>query len=143
MRISKPAFALLFVLLFATTASWGQLTGKSTKTNSPYDSRLLIEEPDPALSKSSFKPSAQVQGLKGKDGVVYWLSADKKSITAYKGETTLWASTLASALPKEAVGPLTIKSMAWCDNALFFSIGESAYVELDRQTGKVNQAGTD
>ncbi|WP_019947682.1 hypothetical protein [Hymenobacter aerophilus] len=143
MKTAQSIFALLLVLSLSGTISWAQATGKSAKANSPYDASLLLPEPDPAIGNASFKPSAQVRGLKGEDGIVYWLSADQQSITAYKGQQTLWATNVASALPKSASGPSAIKSMAWCSTALFFSVGESGYVELDRQTGKINQAGTD
>ncbi|WP_143069813.1 hypothetical protein [Hymenobacter actinosclerus] len=142
MKFITSSFVLL-TALFLSTASWAQAPGKALAAGSSYDVRLLIREPDPALGNASFKPSARLRGLQGDDGVVYWLSADRQTITAYQGKKTLWAANVASALPKNAPGPLTVRQMAWCSNALFFSVGESGYVELDRQSGKVNQAGID
>ena len=138
MRI-QPILAALF--LTPTVTAYAQDMSNKTGEKPAYDIRLLVPEPDPAFGNSSFKPSSQARGLRGADGIVYWLSADQQSVSAYQNTKLLWTTNLVAALPPKTTGLLTARSMAWCSNALFFSVGSSGYVELNRQTGKVNQAG--
>lgn len=104
----------------------------------PYDSKLLMLEPEMGMGQANFKPTAQVRGMRGLNGVTLWVTANNQSLAAYKGNQLLWKTDLVAACP-HATGVREIKAVVSQSPVayIFAVVGDHTFVEVDRKSGKV------
>ncbi|SMB90093.1 hypothetical protein SAMN00120144_3277 [Hymenobacter roseosalivarius DSM 11622] len=113
----------------------------------PYDMRLVKQEPPvESLEKEpSFTVLPQVRGMKGLDGIILWVKADRKLLAAYQNDKLLWETNVVDACTHLSgfEGPPIIRMVVSQSPVavIFVQVGKNGFVEVDRKTGKVS--GTD
>lgn len=109
----------------------------------PYNENQI--EPDQELSPSGtatdkYKAihiiSTSLRGVRGVDGVVYWVDKDKATLSAYKGAQLLWRTNVAEIFKSDFQQP-QIEKLVFASNVVFVSVSEKGFVEIDRETGQL------
>lgn len=109
----------------------------------PYELKLVKQEPEMGMGEPSFKPSRKTRGMKGLNGVVLWVSTDKKSLSAYEGARRLWKTNVATACSQFA-GPhqiSTVVSQSPVAVIFIFLDKNKIHAEIDRKTGEMSAIG--
>lgn len=126
--------AILFFIL--PTAALAQ----HQKPELPYNSSLVLQQPEAGAGKPSFKPSAKVRGMRAlNNGTVYLVSTDNKSLSSYQGNRLMWRTNVVEACAN-VVGPRAIQEVTLSANTLFVSVGSHTFAEVNATTGKIQVA---
>ncbi len=80
--------------------------------------------------------STRVRGVRGANGVVYWVSSNKEILSAYQGEHLLWRLNVAKAFTPALSQP-QIKKLIFCSNTVFVTVNKKGFAEVNRQTGSL------
>ncbi|MCP2042913.1 hypothetical protein [Pontibacter sp. HSC-36F09] len=82
--------------------------------------------------------SSSLRGVRGANGVVYWVSKDKATLSAYKGVRLLWRTNVAEAFKADVQQP-QIEKIVLASNVIFVSVSDKVLVEIDRETGQLGK----
>lgn len=80
--------------------------------------------------------SADIRGVRGANGVVYWVDKDKKILSAYRGEKLVWQVNVAEAFKTDFAQP-QIEKLIFCSNMVFVSVSKTGFAEVDRESGQL------
>jgi hypothetical protein len=139
-RLTSCLVPLLLVLLPAT------LLAQPTAAILPYD--LALVKPEPGVEEldtpPSFTISVQVQGMKGLNGIVLWVTADKKALRSYQGNQLMWETDVTAAHPSTS-GRREIQRVVSQSAVpvIFVFMSGRCYAEVDRKTGRILATGVD
>jgi outer membrane protein assembly factor BamB len=90
--------------------------------------------------KAVHRPSPSVRGVRGADGVVYWVSRDNRVLTAYRGKQQVWQTPVADAF-RSQLQDAQIETLVFASNTIFVTLGKTVgnrgFAEVNRQTGQV------
>ncbi|OGX90561.1 hypothetical protein [Hymenobacter coccineus] len=86
--------------------------------------------------------SASVRGVRGANGVIYWVSKDKATLSAYEGEQLLWRTNVGKAFKADFAQP-KIEKLVFASNVIFVSVSKNGFAEVDRKTGQVGSKTVD
>ena len=87
--------------------------------------------------KAIHRLSPTVRGVRGADGVVYWVSPDNRVLTAYCGPQQLWQTPIAEAFRSKLKDP-QIERLIFASNVIFVVVGKKGFIEVNRQTGSLS-----
>lgn len=87
--------------------------------------------------------SERVRGVKGNDGVVYWVTSDKQCVQAYRGNNLLWEVDAVMNSQPDIIGTPEIRALGLAGKAILVVVGKHAFVEIDRKRGSVEDAWQD
>ena len=87
--------------------------------------------------KAIHRLSPTVRGVRGADGVVYWVSPDNRVLTAYRGPQQLWQTPIAEAFRSKLKDP-QIERLIFASNVIFVVVGKKGFIEVNRQTGSLS-----
>ncbi|MFD2247657.1 hypothetical protein [Pontibacter ruber] len=82
--------------------------------------------------------STSLRGVRGANGIVYWVSKDKATLSAYKGARLLWQTNVAEAFKSKFQQPL-IEKIILSSNVIFVSVSNKVLVEINRETGQLGK----
>ncbi|WP_242920541.1 hypothetical protein [Pontibacter liquoris] len=109
----------------------------------PYHENQV--EPDQEMSPSGtatdkFKAvhiiSTSLRGVRGANGVVYWVSKDKATLSTYKGAQLLWRADVAEAFKPDIQQP-QIEKLVFASNVVFVFVSKRGFTEINRDTGQL------
>ena len=89
--------------------------------------------------KAVHRLSSTVRGVRGTDGVVYWVSPDHRVLTAYRGAQQVWQTPVANAFRSQFKDP-KIEQLIFTSNVIFIVVNKKGFIEVDRQSGNVSPA---
>lgn len=124
----------------------GLLLAQQPKAALPHDPKLLKQESKIGMGAASFKVSPRLRGMKGINGVVLWVSADKQLLSAYEGSRLLWKTNVGVACPHgSGLGEINFIVSESSVAFIFFFVGEGNRIhgEIDRKTGRITSSGID
>lgn len=87
--------------------------------------------------KAIHRLSPTVRGVRGADGVVYWVSPDNRVLTAYRGPQQVWQTPVAEAFRSQFKDP-QIEQLIFASNVIFIVVNKKGFLEVDRQSGSVS-----
>jgi hypothetical protein len=104
-------------------------------------------EPDQEMTQSGMATdnhiiSSSLRGVRGANGVVYWVSEDNAILSAYKGEQLLWRVNVAEAFKSDFPQP-QIEKLAFASNVVFVLVSKKGFAEIDRETGQLGSKVVD
>lgn len=113
------------------------VNAQDQKPESPYNTQLVVRQPEIGQGNPSFVPSPKVRGMKAlSDGKVYWVSTDNRQLLAYQGNRLVWKTDVVSACPT-VIGPHAISNVTLSSKTIFVRVAERTFTEVDMDTGKV------
>lgn len=132
---------LLVVLLFLA----GLLLAQQPQS---YD--LKLTEPDQELDdfkdKGDFEGihriTPRMRGVRGIDNTLYWVSADRRRVTAYQRGRQVWQANVAKAF-FSYLPDATVITLVFCFNTVFVLTNKKGHAEIDRATGVISAVGVD
>lgn len=87
--------------------------------------------------KAVHRLSSTVRGVRGADGMVYWVSPDHRVLTAYRGAQQVWQTPVADAFRSQFKDP-KIEQLIFASNTIFVVVNKKGFIEVDRQSGSVS-----
>ncbi|AMR26852.1 hypothetical protein A0257_06855 [Hymenobacter psoromatis] len=99
-------------------------------------------EPDQELDgfsgkfKSIHLISASVRGVRAAGQIVYWVSADRRRLSAFRAGSLLWCTDVVAPFQAE-IPAVRIHSLVLSSELLFVSLGRRGLAEIDRKSGHV------
>ncbi len=136
MNISFSKHLKISLLLLVPATAMAQ----HQKPELPYNSNLVRQQPEAGGGNPTFRPSAEVRGMKAlADGKVYLVSTDNQSLSAYRGNLLVWRTNVVSACPT-IIGQRQIREVTLGPKTIFVTVGTRTFAEINTQTGKVTAA---
>jgi len=107
------------------------------KPETPYNTQLVVRQPEVGAGNPWFVPSAHVRGMKAlSDGKVYWVSTNNQQLMAYQGNRLAWKADVVGACPS-VIGQRKINKVQLSPSTIFVTVGDRTFAEVDANTGKV------
>ncbi|MFT2008185.1 hypothetical protein ACMA1I_05870 [Pontibacter sp. 13R65] len=86
--------------------------------------------------------SDSVRGIRGVNGIVYWVSEDKGTLSAYEGARLLWRTDVAEAFESDFQQP-QIEKLVFASNVIFVLVSKKGFAEINRETGQLGSKQVD
>ena len=83
------------------------------------------------------------RGIESKNGIIYYVEKDKKTLTAYENEKIKWQTNIIEICGQPAVGQPEIRYVKLDNDTLSIVFGKHSLVSVDISNGKTTYLGAD
>ncbi|CAM3423314.1 hypothetical protein [Flavobacterium chungbukense] len=122
----KPIIKYLILTLFSTQINFAQT----------FDPKLISKDSEIYLTET------KKRGIE-KNGVIYLVEENLKTISAYKNKKTIWQTNVISICGKPQVGETKIRSLKYDNTKLHIVFGKHSFAEVDIKNGLTKFIGED
>ena len=118
------------VLLFTLQTVWSQDTITYDKDKISIETELNFTFTDK-------------RGIESKNGTIYFVEKDKKTLTAYENGKVKWKTNIIEICGQPTVGLPEIRYLRLCHDKLKVVFGKHSFAEVDINNGKTTYLGSD
>ena len=80
--------------------------------------------------------SAAIHGVRGANGIVYWVDKDSRILSAYRAKELLWRVNVADAFKPNTAQP-KIEKLIFSTEVVFVVVSTKGFAEVDRKSGRL------
>ena len=128
LQINRILILSFLISVFAIRYGFSQRT---------FDERLVSTEKELNFSFT------EKRGIKGENGIVFFVERDGQTLTAYTGDKKKWVVNIIKICGEPAVGKSEIRYLKLTESKIEIIFGKHSYASVDIENGRVKYLGAD